>query len=188
VLSNLIDAYYTRTDDSPERSDVNYESPGRLESPPTSGATAGPEENDIPQSIFPSIQTVALENKPRRELWWMDQEPKSLSLAIIARRFGDHLASLPSSSLSPLRRIHKSKARTFHQCPGYLREEILLSSDLAKSAIISHSAPSAMEICSICGELVSSGVGNEEALRVSEGDDHLSTGGYDDYHPVPFPR
>ena len=41
-----------------------------------------------------------------------------------------------------------------HQCPGYLREEITLASDVSKSVIISHAFPSQSEVCSICGQLV----------------------------------
>ena len=41
-----------------------------------------------------------------------------------------------------------------HHCPGYLREEITLASDVSKSAIISHTFPSQCEVCSICGQLV----------------------------------
>jgi hypothetical protein len=48
-----------------------------------------------------------------------------------------------------------SKLRhNLHQCPGYLREEITLASDVSKSAIISHAFPSQSEVCSICGQLV----------------------------------
>ena len=41
-----------------------------------------------------------------------------------------------------------------HQCPGYLREEVTLASDVSKSVIISHAFPSQSEVCSICGQLV----------------------------------
>ena len=48
-----------------------------------------------------------------------------------------------------------SKLRhNLHQCPGYLREEITLASDVLKSVIVSHAFPSQSEICSICGQLV----------------------------------
>jgi hypothetical protein len=44
-----------------------------------------------------------------------------------------------------------------HQCPGYLRVEIMqimLASDVSKSVIISHAFPNQSEVCSICGQLV----------------------------------
>ena len=48
-----------------------------------------------------------------------------------------------------------SKLRhNLHQCPGYLREEITLASDVSKSVIVSHAFPSQSEVCSICGQLV----------------------------------
>ena len=48
-----------------------------------------------------------------------------------------------------------SKLRhNLQQCPGYLREEITLVSDVSKSVIVSHAFPSQSEVCSICGQLV----------------------------------
>ena len=38
--------------------------------------------------------------------------------------------------------------------PGYLREEIILTSDVSRSAVISHEHPSQSELCSVCGQLV----------------------------------
>ena len=78
----------------------------------------------------------------------------------IARRFGDYLdCFISTSSNSPLRRIRASNGAysrlwTSHQCPGYLREEITLTSDVLKSAIISHEYPNQSELCSVCGQLV----------------------------------
>ena len=82
------------------------------------------------------------------------------NLDSIARRFGDYLdCFLSSSSDPPLRRIKASKQtysrlQTLHQCPGYLREEISLKTDVARSAIISHEFPSPNELCSVCGQIV----------------------------------
>ena len=96
---------------------------------------------------------------PRREVWWLDLGAKNQSLESIKRRFEDFLDRfLPSSSNSLLRHITSpmdNKLRdNLHQCPGYLREEITLVSDVSKSAIISHAFPSQSEVCSICGQLV----------------------------------
>jgi hypothetical protein len=99
----------------------------------------------------------------RREVWWLDLDAKNQSLESIKRRFEDCLdrfPSLSSSSNSLLRHITSTmdnKIRhNLHQCPGYLREEITLTSDsdVSKSAIISHTFPSQSEVCSICGQLV----------------------------------
>ena len=96
---------------------------------------------------------------PRREVWWLDLGAKNQSLESIKRRFEDCLDRfLLSSSNSLLRHITSpvnSKPRhNLHQCPGYLREEITLASDVSKSVIISHAFPSQSEVCSICGQLV----------------------------------
>ena len=96
---------------------------------------------------------------PRREVWWLDLGSKNQNLESIKRRFEVCLDRiLLSSSNSLLRHIASpidSKIRyKLHQCPGYLREEITLASDVSKSAIISHAFPSQSEVCSICGKLV----------------------------------
>ena len=96
---------------------------------------------------------------PRREVRWLDLGAKNRSLELIKRRFEDRLdLFLSSSSNSLLRHITSpmdSKLRhNLHQCPGYLREEITLASDVSKSVIVSHAFPSQSEVCSICGQLV----------------------------------
>ena len=96
---------------------------------------------------------------PRREVRWLDLGAKNRTLESIKRHFEDRLDRfLPSSSNSLLRYITSSldsKLRhNLHQCPGYLREEITLVSDVSKSVIVSHAFPSQSEVCSICGQLV----------------------------------
>ena len=95
---------------------------------------------------------------PRREIRWLDLGSRNRSLESIKRRFQDRLDRFLSSSNSLLRRITSpmnSKLRhNLHQCPGYLREEITLASDVSKSVIVSHAFPSQSEVCSICGQLV----------------------------------
>ena len=102
-----------------------------------------------------------LNRTPRREVQWrLDLGASNRNLDWIARRFGDYLdCFLSTSSDSPLRRIRASNGAysrrwTSHQCPGYLREEITLTSDVSKSAIISHEYPNQSERCSGCGQLV----------------------------------
>ena len=97
--------------------------------------------------------------KPRREVWWLDWGATNCSLKSIGRCFEDRLnRSLLSSSNSLLRRIRSPNddnfRRNLHQCPGYLREEINLTSDLSKSVIVSHAFPGLSERCSICHQLV----------------------------------
>jgi hypothetical protein len=98
---------------------------------------------------------------PRREVWWLDLGAKNQNLESIKRRFEDRLDSFLSSSSSSnslLRHIaspmDNKLRRNLHQCPGYLREEITLASDVSKSVIVSHAFPSQSEVCSICGQLV----------------------------------
>ena len=77
----------------------------------------------------------------------------------VGRCFEDRLNwSLLSSSNSLLRHIRSRKdndlRQNLHNCPGYLREEIALTCDLSKSAIVSHAFPGPSERCSICHQLV----------------------------------
>ena len=97
--------------------------------------------------------------KPRREVRWLrlDQDATNHSLKSIGRCFEDRLNwSLISSSNSLLRHVRSPKDdnRDLHRCPGYLREEITLTCDLSKSAIVSHSFPGLSERCSICHQLI----------------------------------
>ena len=86
-------------------------------------------------------------------------DPSNPCLDSITRCFDDYLGCFLTDSFgSPLRRIKAPKdpqhRRTWHQCPGYLREEITLTPDVSRSAIISHEYPSQSELCSVCGQLV----------------------------------
>ena len=99
--------------------------------------------------------------KPRREVWWLDLGRTNHSLMSVGRCFDDRLNwSLLSSSNSLLRHIRSRKdndlRQNLHNCPGYLREEIALTCDLSKSAIVSHAFPGPSERCSICHQLVQS--------------------------------
>ena len=99
---------------------------------------------------------------PRREVRWrLDSSMNRMnrSLGSIARRFEDYLDCFQSSSSDyPLRRIigsnNADSRRISHQCPEYLREEINLTSDVSRSAIISYRYPDQGELCSVCGQLV----------------------------------
>ena len=94
--------------------------------------------------------------KPRREVWWLDQDGRDHTLKSIGRCFEDRLNwSLLSSSNSLLRHIRSPNlCRNLHRCPGYLREEITLACDLSKSVIVSHAFPNQSERCSVCHQLV----------------------------------
>ena len=109
---------------------------------------------------------------PRREVQWrLGMDAGNRNLGSIARRFGDYLdCFLSSSSDPPLRRIKTSKEayskpQTSHLCPGYLREEIRLTTDVARSAIISHECPSQSRRCSLCSQNVQYQVPQSELLQ-----------------------
>ena len=148
------------TDDSPEREVFVYDREGfprgSLED------EEGPSDiSEIEDVSNPSNSTEKPKScrAPRREVRWLDLGARNRSLESINRHFQDRLDRCLSSSNSLLRRITSpmdtSKLRhNLHQCPGYLREEITLASDVAKSVIVSHAFPSQSEVCSICGQLV----------------------------------
>ena len=148
------------TDDSPERDfDVyNREDHSRATLEDAEGTSNVSKSEDM-SNLSNSMDIPKSRRTPRREVWWFDLGAKKQSLESIKQRFEDCLDRfILSSSYSPLRHITSpvdSKLRhKLHQCPGYLREEIALATDVSKSAIISHSFPSQSEVCSICGQLV----------------------------------
>ena len=123
------------------------------------GGTSNISESEDMSNPSNSTEIPKPSRAPRREVWWLDLGAKNQSLESIKRHFEDCLDRfLPSSSNSLLRHIASPRGnrlrRNLHQCPGYLREEITLASDVSKSVIVSHAFPSQSEICSICGQLV----------------------------------
>ena len=150
------------TDDSPEREIVAYDREGFSrafledeEGPSNVSAN----ENEDPSNPSMSTENPKSRRTPRREVRWLDLGAENRSLESIKQHFEDRLDRfLSSSSNSLLRHIASpmdSKQRhNVHQCPGYLREEITLASDVLKSVIVSHTFPSQSEVCSICGQLV----------------------------------
>ena len=148
------------TDDSPEREPDVYDREG-FSRAPLEDAEGTSNISESEDRLNPSNSTEKPKpcRTPRREVWWLHLGAKNQSLESIKRHFEDCLDRfLLSSSNSILRHITSpmdSKLRhNLHQCPGYLREEITLASDVSKSAIISQAFPSQSEVCSICGQLV----------------------------------
>ena len=141
------------TDDSPEREVVIYDREGFPRAPL--------EDEEGPSNVSASENEEKPKSRrtPRREVRWLDLGAKNRSLESIKLRFEDRLDRfLSSSSNSLLRHITSTfdsrQRHNLHQCPGYLREEITLASDVSKSVIVSHAFPSQFEVCSICGQLV----------------------------------
>ena len=150
------------TDDSPEREVLIHDregfSRGSLEDEEGPSHVSSNENEDVSNSSI-STEKPKSRRTPRREVRWLDLGAKNRNLESIKRRFEDRLERfLSSSSHYLLRRVtspmDKKIRHNLHQCPGYLREEITLSSDVSKSVIVSHAFPSQSEVCSICGELV----------------------------------
>ena len=147
-------------DDSPKR-DFDVYDRGGFPSAPLEDSEGTSNVSESEYMSIPSNPAEMLNScrTPRREVWWLDLGAKQQSLESIKRRFEDFLDRFPlSSSNSLLRHITSPMdsrlKHNLHQCPGYLREEITLASDVSKSAIISHAFPSQSEVCSICGQLV----------------------------------
>ena len=130
---------------------------------------------------------------PRREVRWLDLGVKKRSLESIKRRFEDRLDRFLSSSsnsllcrITSLAPMDSKQIHNLHQCPGYLREEITLASDVSKSVIVSHAFPSQSEVCLICGQLVQYNR-TEHSIVDGESKDQLSQQRQRD-SPSRFPR
>ncbi|KAJ7465973.1 hypothetical protein FB451DRAFT_1261492 [Mycena latifolia] len=111
------------------------------------------------ERIDSEVQSIVEETPDkyvRRELVWKPSR-KNKHLTEISRQ-AEHLLfrlRVLSSASSFVRHYNAVEEEiVFHRCPGYRREEILLTTDLATSMVVYHSAPSLEEICTVCGEVV----------------------------------
>ena len=112
---------------------------------------------NVAGDVSSSTEVRTSHETPRREVQWkFDKSSNNRSLESIVCGFADHWDCVSASSAnSPLRRITASPRKwVSHRCPGYLREEITLTADVSRSAVIAHRYPSQSEICTICGLLV----------------------------------
>jgi len=91
----------------------------------------------------------------RTELVWKSQnhDHEEVSLEDIARQFQDFMHT-PFTEFALNRRRGRYTTKTAHRCPGYNRIEITLTTDLDRSAIVSHLTPTPHEICPVCKEIV----------------------------------
>jgi hypothetical protein len=89
----------------------------------------------------------------RRELVWKSQEHDVVPLEDIAHQFQDFIHTFSTES-ALTRRRGRYTTKTAHRCPGYNRVEITLTTDVARSAIVSHLTPTPHEICPVCKEIV----------------------------------
>ncbi|KDR80452.1 hypothetical protein GALMADRAFT_154066 [Galerina marginata CBS 339.88] len=91
----------------------------------------------------------------RQELVWRSPAADAVTLKDISRQFQSFLNFQHSSSKPILsRRRGRYTARMSHRCPGYSRIEVTLTTDILRSAIVSHSSPTPGEICPVCTEVV----------------------------------
>jgi hypothetical protein len=93
----------------------------------------------------------------RRELVWKSPKNETVSLEEIACQFHSFLLTF-STELGFNRRRGRYTTKTAHRCPGYNRIEITLTSDIARSAVVSHLTPISLEICPVCKEIVKDAV------------------------------
>ncbi|KAJ6560036.1 hypothetical protein B0H19DRAFT_1260694 [Mycena capillaripes] len=113
----------------------------------------------------PSLESIQDEERlvaPRREYVWRTIDRGEQSLATVARRIKLDL----DMNQPPLHRLTRMNGRHPHRCPGYVREEITLATTTRDSAVVTYDAPSPLEICSICREVV----GLNEAFECICGD------------------
>ncbi|KAJ7232274.1 hypothetical protein C8J57DRAFT_1729919 [Mycena rebaudengoi] len=108
----------------------------------------------LPSSLLPFRSATSQKNQPeappRREYIWRTMDRGLQSLATVARQMGVD----PDMNLSPLHRLTRSDGQSPHRCAGYVREEITLATTMLDSAVVAHDAPTPLEICSICHEVV----------------------------------
>ncbi|KAJ7913600.1 hypothetical protein B0H13DRAFT_471068 [Mycena leptocephala] len=115
-----------------------------------SSASLGPLESHELSSSQQATETEA-SIPPRREYVWRTIERGQQSLATIATRIALDLDMKLSSSVN---KLTWSDGRSAHRCAGYVREEITLASTTGDSAVVFRDAPSPLETCLVCHEVV----------------------------------
>ena len=115
-------------------------------------------ENQVSEELSNSLWKTVLGEALHREVRWIDTGQKNLSLDSIQQHFQLYLLDFLSfPNTFPLRCIRAKAANVrqhlWHRCLAYLREEIALTSEVARCAIISHEYPSPGKICPVCGYL-----------------------------------
>ncbi|KAJ7331396.1 hypothetical protein DFH08DRAFT_307995 [Mycena albidolilacea] len=87
---------------------------------------------------------------PRREYVWRTLERGKNCLTTVAAQITLDL----EMKLSTLIRVALQDTQSPHRCRRYVREEITLATAPVESAVVSHDAPSPLEICPVCCEVV----------------------------------
>ena len=139
-------------DDSPDRW-INNLGPSRSFAILShSDGTSNVSDSEVESATPRSVERPKSSQPPRREVSWLNLGANSQSLESIAHHFQDYIDCFLSSST--LRRVRASDDLSTHTCPGYIWEEITLTSEVSKSAIVSHASADPGERCSFCGDLV----------------------------------
>ncbi|KAF7361305.1 hypothetical protein MSAN_01163000 [Mycena sanguinolenta] len=126
--------------------------PTILDDIPSRPASKNPAVSLSSSGSAASLQNTqeGLDVPPRREYVWRSTDRGQQSLENITRRMTLDL----DMEFSSLRRLNQTNGRTPHRCAGYVREEITLATTTLDSAVVAHDAPSALERCLICHEVV----------------------------------
>ncbi|KAJ6474101.1 hypothetical protein DFH09DRAFT_1215920 [Mycena vulgaris] len=88
--------------------------------------------------------------QPLRVYVWRTIERGQETLATIARRISHDL----DMKLYSVNKFMWSDGRSAHRCAGYIREEVTLATTTRDSAVVSRDAPSPLEICAVCHQVV----------------------------------
>ena len=88
--------------------------------------------------------------------WKLDKNANNQSLNYIVRRFKDYLDCVWASSADySLCHITASPCKwVSHRCSEYLCEEITITADVSRSAVVAYPDPNQSKICTICHQLV----------------------------------
>jgi len=150
------DQRWTLIDDSPDRWILNN---NFILPPATVSYSEGTSNISSSESGLTNprlVERPKSSQPPRREVRWVNLAANNRSLESIAHHFQDYIDCFLSPSSSTLRHIRAldDLYPAFHACPGYLREEIILTAEVSKSAIVSHAFADPGERCSFCGKIV----------------------------------
>ncbi|KAE9406032.1 hypothetical protein BT96DRAFT_295733 [Gymnopus androsaceus JB14] len=112
-----------------------------------------------------SYLTSAKAKRPRREIIWdcSGFSSSRSSLVCICQSYGSRIHT-ENNCLQIPHRFGRSSSKYIHACKDYLREEVTLTPDAFRNAVLIYRQPSLHERCGLCGELQQDD--NEEEVRV----------------------
>ncbi|KAE9406701.1 hypothetical protein BT96DRAFT_1014660 [Gymnopus androsaceus JB14] len=110
--------------------------------------------DEIPPEI---LQNTIGKRPPRREIIWNPTGFPMLSLAYICQTYNDlmiHTEINKDRLQLPFAVGHDGFKYALHSCEGYLREELTLTPNAFRNAVLIYQRPSWYERCGLCGELL----------------------------------